>query len=223
VIVAIISDIHANLPALEAVIEDAGAPDLWICAGDVVGYYSEPNEVCDRLRGLEARVIRGNHDGYVIGALQPDPAREPHYRTNWTVAALTPNNLEWLRALPSEDTVHVGEMRVRVRHASPWDEETYIYPDSPRWQEIELPQREVLVLGHTHHPLRRRCGSGWVVNPGSVGQPRDRDPRAGYALLDASDGAITMRRVPYPVAAVQQQLRAQNWPTQMIAILSRTE
>src|SRR5438552_11174574 len=152
--IGLIADVHANLLALKSVIDDMPSAELWICAGDVVGYYPDINDVCDLLRRLGALVIRGNHDAYVTGNLSPNPDRKSAYRTEWSRENLEPSNLAWLTSLPVERTFQMGETSIRVRHASPWDEETYVYPDSPHLNKISLESNEIMILGHTHHPMR---------------------------------------------------------------------
>jgi predicted phosphodiesterase len=227
--IALISDPHANLPALEAVLEAVmnDACDAVVCGGDLVGYYAEPNEVCDRIREAGIPAIRGNHDAYVIGALAPRPDAADAYRVDWTRETLTGENRRWLEGLPAEmrfggDDLRWDGLRLTLRHASPWDEETYLYPDSDRLDEIRLEAREILAVGHTHRPLLRRAGEGLLVNPGSVGQPRDCDPRPAYALLDTRSGTVERRRVEYDVAAYQARLRSRGWDPRVVEILSRT-
>lgn len=217
----VISDIHANIAALDAVLADMPAVDRLVCCGDIVEYYADPNEVCDRLRALAPLAVRGNHDAYVIGALTPSPERRAAYRTDWTRAALRPDNLEWLKSMPTDQRLAEDGRDVLVRHASPWDEETYLYPDSPRLDEISLGNQEILLVGHTHIPFRRAVGAGMIVNPGSVGQPRDWDPRAAYATIDLATGAVEHRRVAYDVGALQSRLRDLGWDPAMINILGR--
>jgi predicted phosphodiesterase len=219
---ALLSDVHGNYAALEAVARELGSVDAVVFCGDAVGYYPDADACCEWLRSAGAHAVRGNHDAYVTGALAPDPAREPLYRTGWTRQALSADNLRWLRTLPVELRFLLDGGALAVRHASPWDEETYLYPDSPRLDEIELAEREVLCLGHTHHPMLRRAGAGLVVNPGSVGQPRDRDPRASYAVLDTASGAVEHRRAAYDVERLQAALCARGWDERAISILNRT-
>jgi putative phosphoesterase len=220
--VALIADIHGNVAALDAVLHDMLPVDFVICAGDVVGYYPFPNEVCDRLRRICAWVVRGNHDAYVTGHLTPDPVKAAAYRTEWTREHLDRDHLAWLNTLPVEIKFQWGEQRVRVRHASPWDEETYLYPDSPKLADVRLDGTEMLVVGHTHHPLSRECGEGLLINPGSVGQPRDWNPLASYAVLDVESRTATHCRVAYDVAGLQRQLSGMDWDLKTIEILSRT-
>lgn len=220
---ALIADVHANLPALDAVIADMPQVDAILCAGDVVGYYADPDEVCHRLRELGAWVIRGNHDAYVTGQLEPDPARRAAYRTDWTRGRLGPENLAWLSALPVEMTFCWGGARVQVRHANPWDEELYLYPDSETsLRRIALDPGEFLVVGHTHRPMTVRCGAGLLINPGSVGQPRDWSPLAAYAIFDTHTEEVVSRRVAYDTATLQGRLTAGGWDPSVVSILSRT-
>ena len=217
---AIISDIHGNLPALDAVLNDLPTIDSIICSGDIVGYYPDVNEVCARLREIEAFVIRGNHDGYVIGEL--DPGKTLVYRTNWTRLHLADTHLRWLSSLPIEMRFCRDDLFLTVRHASPWDEETYLYKDSPQLAEVSLEGNEMLVLGHTHHPMSvLQEGKGMLVNPGSVGQPRDWNPLSSYIILDTATKGIKVRRVAYDVCAFQERLQSLNWDKAAIEILHR--
>jgi putative phosphoesterase len=220
--IALLSDIHANLAALDAVLEDMPPVDAFIFSGDAIGYYAQPNEVCTRLRALGALCVRGNHDNYVTGAADPDAGRRAAYATDWTRETLTPDNLAWLATLPAELRIEREGRTIIVRHASPWDEETYLYPDSERLSEVALAEHEIMVLGHTHHPMVRAAGEGLLINPGSVGQPRDWDPRAAYAVLSLPSGEVEFRRAAYDVAAVQADLEARHWASGAIQILGRT-
>jgi predicted phosphodiesterase len=221
--VALISDIHANLDALEAVLADLPPADRVVCCGDIVGYYDRPNEVCALIRDRGIACIRGNHDAYVVGAIIPKAENRLAYRTDWTRETLIPAHREWLAGLGTEMSVDADGRRLRLRHASPWDEETYLYPDADgALARVRIGRDEILAVGHTHRPLHRRIDEGWLVNPGSVGQPRDWNPLAAYAMVDMSTGAIEPRRVGYGVALMQTRLAAQGWDPGLTALLSRT-
>jgi predicted phosphodiesterase len=220
---AFISDVHANLEALKAVLDDIPTVDRTICCGDLVDYYDRPNEVCALVRERGISCIRGNHDAYAIGALHPKDANRDAYRTDWTREVLEPGHLGWLQALGTELHIEADGKRVDVRHASPWDEETYVRPDLPgSLDRIEIDATATLVLGHTHRPVHLAVSQGWLLNPGSVGQPRDWDPRSCYAIFDTDTGAVEHRRVEYDVSSMQQRLERMHWHPAMVSILSRT-
>lgn len=219
--VALIADIHANLPALEVVLADMPAVDHVCCLGDIVGYYIDFNAVCARLRALDISVIRGNHDAYVTGALEPAPQHAAAYRTAWTRGRLEPSHLDWLRGLPTTAQLFCEGVTLTLRHANPSDEERYLYPDSALLDELQLPAGSILAVGHTHRPMVRRVGDGLLVNPGSVGQPRDWNPLASYAVLDLPSGDFSVRRVAYDVEGYQRELVAHGLPQKSIDILSR--
>lgn len=220
--IALLADVHANLPALQAVLNDMPTVDSIFCLGDVVGYYADPNEVCELLRKSDVRSIRGNHDAYVLGDLVPHPDRAAAYRTMWTRETLSPENSAWIQSLPKSLEINCDRLHAQLRHASPWGEEDYLYPDSDRLVEISLGSNEFLMLGHTHWPMLRQCGEGFVLNPGSVGQPRDCNPEAAYAIVNCDSGHVEFRRVRYDVEGLQERLRILGWDPATIAILSRT-
>ena len=217
--IAVLSDIHGNLPALQAVLEDIRAVDAVLCCGDLVGYYPDINETCTVMRKLNVSLVRGNHDAFVSGFLEPDPAKATAYRTEWAKAHLEAEHLQWLRSLPVELRCEWDGMVIRLRHANPWDEVTYIYPDSDL-TGIQLEKDEILILGHTHYPMLARAGDGEILNPGSVGQPRDGNPHASYAILDTRTRHIDIIRKPYDVRGLQKRLAAMGWGD-IARILSR--
>jgi len=200
----VISDIHANRIALEAVFDDMPAVDGVVCAGDVVGYNPGPADCVAAVRERSIPTVMGNHDRAVAG--------ETPFRFNAMAAAgveyaeteLSDDALSWLADLPTERTVADG--RVKLVHGHPDDPDRYTYPEefSPRMLRGE----DLLITGHTHVQGHRVFDEGVVMNPGSVGQPRDGDPRAGYAVVELGKGgggdAVTVeeRRVAYDVDAV---------------------
>lgn len=219
--IGLISDVHANLPALQAVLAAMGDVNQILCAGDLVGYYAEPNEVCSLIRDIGAVCIRGNHDAYVTAALVPNSDRREDYRTDWTRETLSEDNFRWLEALPTELSLSVDGLTIKMRHASPWDEETYLYPDAKATGDVKLDRDEFLVVGHTHRPMVVQAGEGLLINPGSVGQPRDYNPDASFAILDAQARCIVHRRVRYDVDAYQRRLKQLGWGEGPRLMLSR--
>jgi putative phosphoesterase len=220
--IAFISDIHANLPALESVLKAITDCDAVICCGDVIGYYAEPNQVCELLRDLRILTIRGNHDAYVSGHLKPNPEHEQAYRIAWTRELLKTSHLKWLANLPNRLDLSFDDLQVTVRHANPWDEEQYLYPDSELIDQIPLKRQQVLVVGHTHRPMQRQVSQGLLVNPGSVGQPRDHNPGPSYAVLDVSERRFELMRTSYAVETYQEELQQNGWDQRVIEILSRS-
>jgi putative phosphoesterase len=212
--IGVLADLHGNLPAFEAVLDDLPAVDRLVCAGDVVGYNPWPVECVDAVRERETPTVMGNHDRAVV--------RGSAVRFNAMAAAgveyardrLDEDRLSWLGALPDERTVAAG--RVRVVHGHPEDPNRYTYPDE--FSPAMLGEADLLVTGHTHVQGYRAFDEGVVMNPGSVGQPRDGDPRAAYAVVDLGEGAggdavtVSERRVEYDVDAVVAAVREAGLP-----------
>jgi putative phosphoesterase len=219
--IAVLSDIHGNLPALSAVLKDFPSIDAITCCGDTVGYYPDANEVCNILRERNVFTVRGNHEAYLSGALTPISGFQNKYRTDWIRDRLSKANFFWLATLPIEILFLWDKAKIHLRHANPWDEETYLYPDSEKILKINLAKNEFMFLGHTHHPMWKNAGHGMILNPGSVGQPRDWNPFASYAIFDSSTGTVEMRRVQYDVDSYQRRLKDLGWEISTIDILSR--
>lgn len=218
--VAVISDIHGNRHALDAVLADAddrGCEAIW-CLGDVVGYGADPNGCCATVRRFASVCLAGNHDLAVIGALSTaEFSRDALAASQWTSAALTPEHRAWLTQLRPEAVVH----DVRLAHGSPlhpvWE---YLLTRAQAEASLKAFDEQVALVGHSHIALSfsrdgrkpvvrtdrapgdevRFGAQRWLLNPGSVGQPRDGDPRAAWLDLDITAGHATWRRVTYDVA-----------------------
>lgn len=219
--IAVLSDIHGNFPALQSVLADMPSVDAFICCGDLVGYYPDADQVCNAMKDLSSFIVRGNHDAYVSGALTPSPDKVQAYKVEWTRANLSVKNLNWLASLPFEMNFLLDGLNIKVRHASPWDEETYLYSDSLKLMDVYLNHGEMLLIGHTHRPMMVQAGAGMLVNPGSVGQSRDWNPFASYAILDTETRKAAIRRVKYNVFVFQNRLKELGWESSLIEILSR--
>jgi len=210
--VAVISDIHSNRVAFDAVLDDlqarAPAVDAVVCAGDVVGYNPWPAECVAAVREREIPTVMGNHDRAV--------ASDTAFRFNSMAAAgvehareeLDGDAIAWLSDLPDDRTVLDG--RVKLVHGHPDDPDRYTYPEE--FSPAMLDEEDILVTGHTHVQGHETFDEGIVMNPGSVGQPRDGDPRAAYALVDLDDLAVEERRVEYDIAAVADAVREAGLP-----------
>ncbi|UVE51186.1 metallophosphatase family protein [Haloferax larsenii] len=212
----VISDVHGNLPALEAVLSDMPQVDTLVCAGDVVGYNPWPEECVAELADREVPTVSGNHDRAVVSGTS--------FRFNQMAAAgveyaresLSQESMEWLESLPEYRTVADG--RVQLVHGHPDDPDRYTYPDdfSPRL----LSGEDLLVLGHTHVQGYEQYGEGIVLNPGSVGQPRDGDPRAAYAVVDLDALTVETHRVEYDIERVEDRIEAVGLPHSIASRLS---
>ncbi len=230
---AIISDIHANLHALEAVWPDLErqAPDSVMCLGDLVGYGAYPNEVIDFVRERNVPVLMGNYDDGVgfdrddCGCVYKDPTDHALGQQSlfWTRERVTPERKEYLRTLPFDRREHIGDREVLFVHGSPRKINEYVYEDRPEsvFKNIaRVANADVLFFGHTHLPYQKQVDRTLFVNTGSVGKPKDGDPRAGYVLADFGETLnITIRRVEYDVAAAAQAVRESDLPAHFATLL----
>ncbi len=199
---------------MEAV-ADSGA-EMTIHAGDVVGYNPFPNEVIRVLEAKRVRSIRGNHDRAVVSG---DTSRFNAYAARaveWTRGVLTQASQQYLMALPRDMKVEVMGLTLGMVHGSPRDEDEYVYSHQATPYLLEEGECDVLIMGHTHVPYVTKTPRGLIVNAGSVGQPRDGDPRAAWVLLDASALSAEVRRVTYDVTSVYEKILRLGLP-QMLA------
>lgn len=221
--VAIFSDIHGNLPALEAVLADIAArePDLVYCLGDLVGYGASPNEVTERIRTRRIPTVTGNYDDGVgferdeCGCAYRDPVdRELGDRSlAWTKAHTSAENKAFLRMLHKEIRFEADGRRVLLVHGSPRRLNEYLFEDRPlsSFQRLAASSNaDVIVFGHAHKPYAKTVDAVLFVNDGSVGKPKDLDWRACYAILE--HGAVSFRRVEYDVHAAAAAIRATDLP-----------
>jgi putative phosphoesterase len=225
--VAVITDIHANLPALQAAlarISGLGIERIF-CGGDLVGYGPHPNEVCALIQELEIPTIYGNYD-YAIARDLDDCGCAyitPHDRelgqqsVIWTLAYTDQRSKDFMRELPFDLRLQLGGSDIHLVHGSPRKVNEYLFEDKPARLYERLAAAEeadVLVFGHTHKPWDHTYGGVRFVNCGSVGKPKDGDPRAAFAILDASSGRleVTIERVEYDAAAVAAEVAAAGLP-----------
>ncbi|MDQ3347335.1 MAG: metallophosphatase family protein [Acidobacteriota bacterium] len=238
----ILSDIHANIDALDSVLA-AAPPAAWdrvVVLGDLVGYGAEPNQVVDRVLALDPLlVIRGNHDKAACG-IDDGSSFNVVARTaaEWTMGTLRPDNREYLRRLPAGPAV-VDEA-LEICHGAPFDEDHYIFDSEDAARALDAASRPLCLFGHTHLPvvfLRHRArfegfapedadadvpiepGVSYLINVGSVGQPRDGDPRAAFGIYDAAAASLRLRRVAYPVALAQRRILDAGLPSSLASRL----
>ncbi len=232
----ILSDMHANWDAFEAVLRRARRKrfDAVLVLGDLVGYGAAPNQVVEAVRRLSPRlyVVRGNHDKVVAGIDSGENFNPTALAAaQWTSGRMTPSNLRYVRNLP-QGPLQVEE-RLAICHGSPLDEDTYVFSDVDAYEIFTGFPVPVVFFGHTHIPSffsleGRRLGvlalrgtggrivlhpeGRYLLNPGSIGQPRDRDPRASYMTYDSARRVVRWYRVPYPVDRAQVRIRKAGLP-----------
>jgi predicted phosphodiesterase len=237
--ILIISDIHANLTALEAVLAEAGPVDAVWCLGDLVGYGPDPNECIERVRALPQLVcILGNHDAAALQQIDVETFNhEARMAIHWTQQTLTPESLAFLQTLPEKITIE----HVTLAHGSPrqavWE---YLLDTRTATVNFSYFDSPYCFVGHTHLPvvyhlpdesrvahlivpessMKFTLVPRAILNPGSVGQPRDRDPRAAYAIFDPVENTWAFQRVTYDIQSVQNRMIAADLPERHIQRLS---
>jgi predicted phosphodiesterase len=237
--VAVISDVHANYHALEAVLReiDAARVDVIWCLGDTVGYGPRPNECCDIVNDRADYCLVGNHDLVVLGELTvSDFNDEAAAAAIWTADILTPQSRAFLAGLRPFGAV----AGVDLFHASARDPVwEYVLTEEAARATLELSDASLVLVGHSHVALAIAADGGhvsggpapsgstvkldgrWLLNPGSVGQPRDGDPRAAWLLLDLRERFAAFRRVPYSIQRTQAEMRERGLPALLATRLER--
>jgi predicted phosphodiesterase len=242
--ILVLSDLHSNATALDAVLD--AAKDRWdisVCLGDVVGYGPDPNYVTERLREMGAQTIRGNHDKAVTGLMPTDDFNPvAKAAVDWTRAELKPEHMTWLANLPHGPLESDGIVLV---HGALQDEDEYVFTPAQALDGLLDSTAGVTFFGHTHHQggfsyrdsllevlqirpratetfaaLRIELPRRYLLNPGSIGQPRDGDSRAAFAIADLPHQVVEFWRVPYDIAAVQARMRAAHLPEPLVQRLS---
>ena len=211
---AIIADVHSNLQALNAVMSEIGRGgiDQVVCAGDIVGYGANPNECCHIVGDEVAHAALGNHE---IAALTKDTTgMNPHAAaaSRWTTSTLEEGSRKFLRSLEIESKFEAGDMRVAMYHGSVGSVTEYVFEDEINEDTVRDSGGDLLILGHTHVPYVKDFGSMMAINPGSVGQPRDGDPRASFAILDTDRRSCLVRRVGYDIGGASEAILAAGLP-----------
>lgn len=240
----VFSDVHANATALEAVLEScAGRWDRAVCLGDIVGYGPDPNEVVERVRALISAIVRGNHDKAACGLSDLDDFNPvARAAAEWTRSQLLPANLRYLQSLPSGPVKAEG---VALVHGAVEDEDEYVFAGDQALAGLLHSPCSLTFFGHTHiqggfsydGAKVERVGvsppwgsksaiislepkTRYLLNPGSVGQPRDGDPRAGFAIADLEKGQVQFWRTPYDISAVQDRMERAGAPEALVLRLA---
>jgi predicted phosphodiesterase len=240
----VFSDVHANATALEAALQAcAGRWEHAVCLGDLVGYGPDPNEAIERIRPLVSAVVRGNHDKAVSGISDVEDFNPvARMAVEWTRGQLLPENLRYLRALPPGPVEADGAALV---HGAVEDEDEYVFAAEQALPGLLASPRPVTFFGHTHIPggfsydgtsisrVDLPTGSGknpvtitlhpkarYLLNPGSIGQPRDGDPRAAFVIADLEKGSVEFWRTPYDISAVQDRMERAGAPEALVLRLA---
>lgn len=233
--IGILSDIHGNLPALEAVIVDLNTRNLdaLYCLGDLVGYGASPNEVVQRIRDLRIPTIMGNYDDGVgfdrdeCGCAYRDPREQQlgDRSLAWTKAHTTAETKAFLRTLVPEIRFDADGRRLLLVHGSPRKMNEYLFEDRPlsSFQRLAASSHaDIIAFGHTHRPYTKHVDGVWFVNAGSIGKPKDGDWRACYAILSPdSDAPAEFVRLPYDVARAARAIRESELPDEFAADIER--
>lgn len=246
--ILLLSDIHSNLEALQACLGVAPSYDAIVNLGDVVGYGASPNEVTKSVRELGGTVVRGNHDKVVAG-LDNVESFNPvaGMAAVWNREQLASEHLEWLRALPKGPLTLDGVSGAQFVHGAPEDEDRYVVTVQDALETLLTSEVTITFFGHTHiqgvfrlhrglaetiHPqyetvgnqetwnFEVESGSSYMINPGSIGQPRDGDWRAAFAVFDSEKNGLTFWRVPYDVRSAQDRIFAANLPARLATRLA---
>jgi predicted phosphodiesterase len=246
--ILLLSDIHSNLEALEACLAAAPAFDAVVNLGDIVGYGASPNEVTTRVCELGGTFVRGNHDKVVAGIENVESFNPiAGVAALWNREQLPADRLEWLRGLPKGPVTLADISSVQFVHGAPEDEDRYVVTVQDAVVTLATSDASITFFGHTHiqglfslragmadslHPeypsignkesweFQLETGSTYLINPGSIGQPRDGDWRAAFAMFDSEKRAVTFYRVPYDVRSAQERIFAANLPARLATRLT---
>lgn len=248
--ILLLSDIHSNLEALQACLAAAPAHDAVVNLGDIVGYGASPNEVAQRTRELGGTYVRGNHDKVVAGIESAETFNPiAAVAALWNRDQLTTENLDWVRGLPKGPVLVETLPGVQLVHGAADDEDRYVVTFEEAAQQLANINQTLTFFGHTHvqggfllrneltsvedlvpeydsvgksetWDLKLELGARYLINPGSIGQPRDGDWRAAFAVFDSEKQVVTFCRVPYDLRSAQEKVMAANLPARLATRLA---
>ncbi len=214
--IAILADIHGNFTALKSVLKASSAYDIdtFLIAGDLVGYYFHPDKVLELLEPLNKKVIKGNHENELslsMGSEEHLRNYEIKYGSGLRIAIdiLSNKQLNYLISLPASLTFNINDRNILLCHGSPWDTDQYIYPDTNNKIMTKCVNTgfDLVIMGHTHYPMIKKFNNTVLLNPGSVGQARDRKPGACWAIYDSDNGEIQLKREHYDYMSVANEAK----------------
>ncbi len=215
--IGVISDPHSNITALEAVVEDMPEVDRIICAGDLVGFGPQPNELVELIKSEDILSVLGNHDHAVVEEKYSSLGDRAERVARWTRAKLKEDNFDFLKKLNTIEELVEEDYEIFLAHGSPRNPlKEYIRPGVSNKALVKMTQEadsDIIVLGHTHVSLKRMIQKKMVLNPGSVGQPRDKNPNASYMILElGNEIEVSNERVEYDINKVEEKTKRFGLP-----------
>jgi putative phosphoesterase len=216
-LIGLIADVHSNVVALEAVLsemESLGVEKI-LHAGDIVGYNPYPNETIELFRKRKILSIRGNHERALLSGDMSDLNWHAACALQWTSNTISRENLDFISKLKDTEVISVDNTGIFLAHGSPNDPDQYVYPEDIEPGLLTMTSSDILVLGHTHIQFKKQFKEGIIINPGSVGQPRDKDPASAFAILDADTKGIELRRIGYDIEKVIEDMRKTYLPEEL--------
>jgi putative phosphoesterase len=213
-LIGLIADVHSNVVALEAVLsemESLGIEKI-LHAGDIVGYNPYPNETIELFRKRKMLSIRGNHERALLSGDMSDLNWYAACALQWTSNTISRENLDYISKLKDTEVISVDDSEIFMAHGSPNDLDEYVYPEYVEPGLLTMTGSDILVLGHTHIQFKKEFKEGIIVNPGSVGQPRDQNPASAFAILETDTNQIELKRTGYDIEKVIEDMRKTYLP-----------
>ncbi len=216
-LIGLIADVHSNAVALKAVLSalaDSGVERI-LHAGDIVGYNPYPDETIELFKRNKIISIMGNHERALVTG--DTSGFNPYAKAalEWTRNEVSLDNSGYIKGLKNIESITIDEKRIVLVHGSPYDIDEYVYPEEVMPEMLSAANADILVLGHTHIQFKKEYPEGIIVNPGSVGQPRDGNPRAAFAVLDTESGKIELERAAYDIEKVIEDMLAAHLPEKL--------
>jgi putative phosphoesterase len=218
-LIGLLGDIHGNALALSAVLNAAHRSriDTLCLTGDFVGYYYEPDDIFKMLSAWKIYAVRGNHEDMLLECIK-NPIAAEQYRIRYgsglsaAIRLLKPPDFDFIKSLPRSLRLEFDGKSVLLAHGAPWDTDCYLYQDAEPnlWDKVAASSDDFVILGHTHQRIAKHIGKSLVINPGSVGQSRDRRPGAAWAVLDTVSGWYEHRTETYDIVHVINQAQSKD-------------
>lgn len=216
-LIGLIADVHSNAVALESVLYamDKMGVERILHAGDIIGYNPYPNETVELFIEHKIISILGNHDRALISGDYSDFNPYAAASLMWTKKVISPRNFDYILSLKNREHFTVENMHIVAIHGSPRDVDEYIYPVNVSAHFLAVAKADLLVLGHTHVQFKKEFSLGILLNPGSVGQPRDENPDSAYAVYDTVTGSVRLKRAGYDIEKVIKDMQNAHLPDKL--------